>query len=162
MKLCDISMRVCSTFTVSITFYCVLQSFNTCYTDTGLWGIYLVTEPGTVDAAVNAAVDEWRRLATEASDREVSRAKNLLRTNMLLMLDGSTPICEDIGRQMLCYGRRLPPNELDARIDAVTAEDIRRVITQYIAGRPPAIVGIGPIDRLPEYESIRQAMNFSV
>merc|ERR1719394_128155 len=49
------------------------QSFNTCYKDTGLWGIYLVT------------------------DFEVNRAKNLLKTNMLLQLDGTTPICEDIG-----------------------------------------------------------------
>ena len=37
---------------------------------------------------------------------QVDRAKNLLKTNMLLQLDGTTPICEDIGRQMLCYGRR--------------------------------------------------------
>ena len=138
-----------------------MQSFNTCYTDTGLWGIYLVAEPGAVDAAVAAAQAEWRRLATEAGDHEVNRAKNLLRTNMLLMLDGSTPICEDIGRQLLCYGRRLPPNELDARIDAVTAQDIRRVIAQYVVGRAPAVVGIGPIDRLPKYETIRQAMGFS-
>jgi processing peptidase subunit beta len=53
---------------------------------------------------------------------------------MLLMLDGSTPICEDIGRfvypilkneliryfvfsQLLSYGRRIPLHELDARID---------------------------------------------
>ena len=30
---------------------------------------------------------------------------------------GSTPICEDIGRQMLCYSRRIPLHELEARID---------------------------------------------
>jgi processing peptidase subunit beta len=46
------------------------------------------------------------RLATSVTDFEVNRAKNLLKTNMLLQLDGTTPICEDIGRQMLCYGRR--------------------------------------------------------
>ena len=38
------------------------------------------------------------RLCTFVTDFEVQRAKNLLKTNMLLMLDGSTPICEDIGR----------------------------------------------------------------
>ena len=31
-------------------------------------------------------------------DFEVERAKNLLKTNLLLLLDGTTPICEDIGR----------------------------------------------------------------
>ena len=39
---------------------------------------------------------------------------------MLLQLDGTTAICEDIGRQMLCYGRRIPPHELEARIDVST------------------------------------------
>lgn len=57
------------------------------------------------------------RLCTNVTEFEVQRAKNLLKTNMMLMLDGSTPICEDIGRQLLCYGRRVPISEIDARID---------------------------------------------
>ena len=35
---------------------------------------------------------------------------------MPLQLDGSTPIYEDIGRQMLCYRKRIPLPELEARI----------------------------------------------
>jgi processing peptidase subunit beta len=120
--------------------------------------MYIVAEAGTVDAAIKATQDEWRRLANEAGEREVERAKNLLRTNMLLMLDGSTPICEDIGRQMLCYGRRMAPNELDARIDAIDAKEIRRVMKKYVTGRAPAVVGIGPIEKLPNYQSICSAM----
>jgi processing peptidase subunit beta len=38
------------------------------------------------------------RLCTSVTDFEVTRAKNLLKTNMLLQLDGSTPIAEDVGR----------------------------------------------------------------
>jgi mitochondrial-processing peptidase subunit beta len=120
--------------------------------------MYLVAESGTVDAAVKATQEEWRRLANEAGEREVERAKNLLRTNMLLMLDGSTPTCEDIGRQMLCYGRRIAPNELDARIEAIDAKEIRRVMKQYVTGHAPAIVGIGPIEKLPDYQTICLAM----
>ena len=82
----------------------------------------------------------------------------MLRTNMLLMLDGSTPICEDIGRQMLCYRRRIPLPELDARIEAVNADTIRRVCSKYIVGKPPALVALGPVDRLPAYEDICAAV----
>jgi processing peptidase subunit beta len=57
------------------------------------------------------------RLCNSVTEFEVTRAKNLLKTNMLLQLDGTTAICEDIGRQMLCYGRRVPQHELEARID---------------------------------------------
>lgn len=37
-------------------------------------------------------------LCTNVTDFEVQRAKNILRTNMLLQLDGTTPVCEEIGR----------------------------------------------------------------
>ena len=60
----------------------------------------------------------WRRMriCMELTEFEVARAKNSLLTNMALMLDGTTPICEDIGRQMLCYGRRIPWPEIARRI----------------------------------------------
>ena len=44
----------------------------------------------------------------------------MVRNNFSLNDDrvvGSTPICEDIGRQMLTYGRRIPLPELDYRIE---------------------------------------------
>jgi processing peptidase subunit beta len=60
---------------------------------------------------------EWMRLCTSITESEVERARNLLKTSMLLQLDGTTPICEDIGRQMLCYNRRIPLHELESRIE---------------------------------------------
>lgn len=77
---------------------------------------------------------------------------------MLLQLDGSTPICEDIGRQMLCYNRRIPIPELEARIDAVNAETIREVCTKYIYDKSPAIAAVGPIEQLPDFNQIRRSM----
>lgn len=35
------------------------QSFNTCYTDTGLWGIYTVCEPSTIRDMVHFTQLEW-------------------------------------------------------------------------------------------------------
>ena len=75
---------------------------------------------------------EWMRMCTGITDFEVDRAKNLLKTNMLLQLDGTTPVCEDIGRQMLCYGRRIPQHELEARID-VSIKLIIEVLNNYIS-----------------------------
>lgn len=57
------------------------------------------------------------RLCTNVTEMEVQRAKNILKANLLLQLDGTTPVCEDIGRQMLCYGRRIPLQEMDERIE---------------------------------------------
>jgi hypothetical protein len=39
-------------------------------------------------------------LCTSVSEDEVQRGKNLLKTQLMLALDGTTPTCEDIGRQV--------------------------------------------------------------
>lgn len=134
------------------------QSFNTCYTDTGLWGIYFVAERMQIDDLMFNIQGEWMRLCSNVTDFEVDRAKNLLKTNMLLQLDGSTPICEDIGRQMLCYDRRIPLPELEARIEAVNAQVVRDVCMKYIYDKCPAIAAVGPIEQLPDYNRVRSAM----
>jgi len=134
------------------------QSFNTCYKDTGLWGIYFVTDYLNQDNMVFNISQEWMRLCNSISDLEVDRAKNLLKTNMLLQLDGTTPTCEDIGRQMLCYGRRIPQNELEARIDAVDAQLVKDTCFKYIYDRCPAIAAVGPIENLPDYNEIRSSL----
>lgn len=64
------------------------QSFNTCYKDTGLWGIYFVCDPLQCDDMIYSVQTEWMRLCTIVTEAEVERAKNLLKTNMLLQLDG--------------------------------------------------------------------------
>uniref|UniRef100_A0A9J7ZSY1 Mitochondrial-processing peptidase subunit beta n=1 Tax=Cyprinus carpio carpio TaxID=630221 RepID=A0A9J7ZSY1_CYPCA len=136
------------------------QSFNTCYTDTGLWGLYMVCEAGTVSDMMRFTQLEWMSLCTSVTESEVNRAKNLLRTNMLLHLDGSTPICEDIGRQMLCYSRRIPLHELEARIDAIDATTIKDVCMKYIYNKAPVIAAVGPIEQLPDYNGIRGGMHW--
>ena len=93
---------------------------NMIFQDTGLWGVYFVTDKMNQENMIFNIQQEWMRMCTGITDFEVDRAKNLLKTNMLLQLDGTTPVCEDIGRQMLCYGRRIPQHELEARIDVST------------------------------------------
>ena len=35
------------------------QSFNTCYTDTGLWGLYMVCEASTLEEMMHYTQLEW-------------------------------------------------------------------------------------------------------
>jgi len=134
------------------------QSFNTCYKDTGLWGVYFVGDKMTQDDFVWCIQEEWMRLCTSVTEFEVERAKNLLKTSLLLQLDGTTAICEDIGRQLLCYGRRIPLHELEARINSVTAKTVQDVCMTYIYDQCPAVAAVGPVENLTDYIRIRSAM----
>ncbi|XP_030062063.1 cytochrome b-c1 complex subunit 1, mitochondrial [Microcaecilia unicolor] len=134
------------------------QTFSTCYSDTGLLGIHFVTDKHNIEDMLHLSQGEWMRLCTSVTESEVNRAKNILKTALAGQLDGTTPVCEDIGRHILNYGHRIPLEELDAQIDAVDATRVKEVCTKYFYDRCPAVAGVGPIEQLPDYNRLRSAM----
>ncbi|KAI9350636.1 Metalloenzyme, LuxS/M16 peptidase-like protein [Obelidium mucronatum] len=136
------------------------MSFNTSYSDTGLFGIYAVSENRMhLDDLTHYIQQEWHRVCMSVTEAEVFRAKNQLKTSLLLALDGSTPVAEDIGRQVLVYGKRLTPWEIDGLIEQVTAQDVMRTATKYIYDKEVAVIGYGPVESLQDYSRIRAAMS---
>ncbi|KAI8977468.1 Metalloenzyme, LuxS/M16 peptidase-like protein [Mycotypha africana] len=130
------------------------MSFNTSYKDTGLWGIYLITEnKDRLDDLLVSTKKEWMRLANSVTDEEVQRAKQQLKAGLLLSLDGSTPIAEDIGRQLLTSGERMSPKAVEDLVAKITVEDVKRVAKDYLQ-RDAAVVGIGPVEKMPDFNRL--------
>ena len=126
----------------------------------GLFGVYAVTDNFMeMDSLVHYIQREWHRLTMNVTEAEVFRAKNQLKTSLLLSLDGTTPVCEDIGRQLLAYGKRLSPIQIDKLIEKVTPADVMRVASEYIYDREVCVVGYGPVEGLQDYKRIRAAMS---
>ncbi|TWW61754.1 Cytochrome b-c1 complex subunit 1, mitochondrial [Takifugu flavidus] len=134
------------------------QAFHSSYSDTGLMGIYFVTDKNSIEDMMHWSQNAWMNLCTTVTESDVTRGKNALKASLVGQLNGTTPICDDIGRHILNYGRRIPLAEWDARIDAVTASVVRDVCTKYIYDKCPAVAAVGPVEQLPDYNRMRSAM----
>ncbi|EGR47196.1 hypothetical protein MKX07_002080 [Trichoderma sp. CBMAI-0711] len=135
------------------------MSFSTSYSDTGLWGIYLVTDNATrLDDLVHFAIREWMRLCYNVSEAEVERAKAQLKASILLSLDGTTAVAEDIGRQLITTGRRASPGEIERKIDAITDKDVTDFANRYLWDKDIAISAVGKIEALFDYQRLRNTM----
>jgi mitochondrial-processing peptidase subunit beta len=133
-----------------------VSTFNTCYKDTGLFGVYMVCPHDKVDDLMWTVMNNLVRMVHMPSDEEVERAKLNLKAIMLMGLDGHSNVAEDIGRQMLTYGRRMTPAEIFSRIDAVTTSDIRATAAKFINDQDHALAAVGGIHELPDYNWVRR------
>ena len=117
-----------------------------------LWGIYLVSENKTaLDDLVHFTLREWSRLSYNVTEAETERAKAQLKASLLLSLDGTTAVAEDIGRQIVTTGRRMSPEEVEKVVGAITEKDVMDFARRKLWDKDIAISAIGPIEGLLDY-----------
>jgi processing peptidase subunit beta len=150
----NLSSRLCETISVMDLAHS-LTSFNTCYSDTGLFGAYVTADPHKLDDLLFEVIREWVRLGRNVTEGEVEKAKSKLKASILMQLDGTTAAAEDIGRQLLTHGRRLTPAEIFMRINSITVKDVIRVAREYFEDVDPVVAAVGPTEYLPDYNTMR-------
>ena len=127
--------------------------FNAFYNDTGLFGVYGAAPAENMGMLVAALCDEMKKMSGNISDLELSRAKNQLKSSLLMNLESRPILFEDIGRQVLTYGARTPASELVQQIESVTAADLNKVATKLLS-TPPSVVVYGDTTCVPRYDVI--------
>ncbi|KAJ4990067.1 mitochondrial-processing peptidase subunit alpha [Stagonosporopsis vannaccii] len=114
-------------------------AFNHSYTDSGLFGISASCAPSHVAQMLEVMCRELKSLGDETGyaalkEGEVQRAKNQLRSSLLMNLESRMVELEDLGRQVQVHGRKVGVKEMCAKIEAVTVDDLRRVARQVFGG----------------------------
>ena len=130
------------------------SAFTTSYHTTGLIGVSFVAPYERVEEFSFEVMKEFALLRT-ITPAELERAKNRIKSAYLSQLDGTSAICEDIGRQLITLGRRLTPIEAFLRIDAITIDDLQRVAWDSFRDVDPVVSAIGPLKYFPDYNTWR-------
>lgn len=136
------------------------MSFSTSYSDSGLWGVYLTADKNAdLKLVLNEIVKEWNRLKRgDITDDEIQRAKAQLKASLLLSLDGSTAIAEDIGRQIVTTGKRLSPEEVFEKVDTIDKDDVVNWANYRLKDKPVSIAAVGHVLSLPPLNEITKAL----
>lgn len=134
-----------------------VQSFHWAFSDTGLFGIYAGTGEDDLEELMPVMLDEIAEAAQTAGEAEIERAKAQMRMSLELSREQPTSRAERLARQILVMGRPVTPDEILARLEAVTVDDVRRVACAAISARP-ALAALGPVRRLTPFERIAERL----
>ncbi|KAI8140049.1 mitochondrial processing peptidase beta subunit [Fennellomyces sp. T-0311] len=137
-------------------------SFTKGYKDTGLFGTYVVSQnKDQLDDFIHFLQKEWNRLSTTVTPSEVEIAKRQVAGNLLLRLDSTSAVAQDIGYQVLAAGKRLSPAELKEAINKITVKDIYAAGSKYLWDQELAVVGLGPVECMTDYTRVRGNMAYN-
>jgi predicted Zn-dependent peptidase len=118
-----------------------ISSGVTAYSDTGLVTVYAGTRPESAREVVRLTLEEIRRLCNEPlGGEELRRAKDHVKGGLLLSLESSGSRMNHLARQELSFGKQIPLDEILGGVEAVSAEDVRRVAGTVFKGRLAASV----------------------
>ncbi len=123
-----------------------IWSERVAYHDAGAVSVGVGTAPEHVDEVLDIIVDQLDLLGSKGvTERELAVAKGNLRAETLLSCEDSGARMSRIGAGLLLHGEVLTVDELLARIDAVTLEEVHAE-SDELARAPRTLSAVGPFD----------------
>ena len=131
------------------------EAFTSFHAESGLLGISGSSIPAKSSDLTRVLADHFDKLASyPVMDEELDRARNMLKCNVLTQLESRLVLFEDIGRQILTYGKREDTAAMCQKIDNVTKEDIMAIARKAISTAPTLATVGDDISKVPRQEDV--------
>ncbi|MEP9364553.1 pitrilysin family protein [Nocardioides sp. CN2-186] len=119
-------------------------SFSSSHADSGLVGVSVGCLPSKLDEVLAVVRDELAKVARDGiSAEELARGKGQLRGGLVLGLEDSASRMSRIGKAELVHDELLSIDEVMARIEGVTLEEVRSIAAEVFT-RPEILAVVGP------------------
>jgi predicted Zn-dependent peptidase len=122
-----------------------IHSYADHFADSGAVVIYAGVDPGRVDNALGAIVDQVSKLKEHISEAELNKAKEIAKGRLLLSLESSRNVAAWLGAQELLINRIFTADEVISLVEAVTIEDLKRVAQQLLTSEKLNLAIVGPV-----------------
>jgi predicted Zn-dependent peptidase len=114
------------------------------FRDTGSLCIFAGTSVDKTRKVLQLTLNELRRLKEETvSDVELKRAKDQLKSNMVIGLESSGSRMSNLARQQMYFGRFFDVDEIMQDVDAVTAGDVQEMARELFQPETMALTLLG-------------------
>lgn len=124
-----------------------VYSFQAAYRAAGLFGIFAGTSPENVQPCIDVVAEQLAALRDlEIGEAELRLAKEHIKGSLTLSLESTSSRMIRLGRNEFALGRQIAPEEIEERVDAVSAAQIRELANELFAEEQLGLCILGPVD----------------
>ncbi|GAC1307184.1 MAG: pitrilysin family protein [Vulcanimicrobiaceae bacterium] len=126
-------------------------SFQQSYRGAGLFGVSAGTSPANVQECVDVIVAEFASFADSGpTASELLLAREQIKGNLTLSLESSSSRMIRLGRNEFNFETQTTIEEIEARLDAVTCDDVAALASEILRPASLGLCVLGPLDTPPE------------
>jgi predicted Zn-dependent peptidase len=126
--------------------YSVGAGGNT-FSDVGVFTIYAGTSPEHLDEVLDLSLEEMGQIVEAGvTPEELELVKDQSLSLLLLGLESSSARAGGLARQEIIHGRRISPEEVIKKIEAVTPDDLQRVARSFFKSESLSLGALGNLN----------------
>ncbi|MBP7189996.1 MAG: insulinase family protein [Rickettsiaceae bacterium] len=129
-------------------------SFNSSYADTGLFSVYAATSHENLKKTTLALVEQMQMICDNVTEEELLRAKNQIRSIVMMSEEKTAYKSEEIGRYFSIFGRYDGPEVFLDIINKATVNDVTSIAKKIFSTKPTLSV-VGKDASVVDYNDIR-------
>ena len=134
-----------------------IYGFHWDFMDTGLFGFYAGSADGDAAEVVSASLDCLAEATQGLEESEIRRVKAQMKVSLVSAFEQPAARVHQLSRQMQVYGRPLSFDEILARLDAVTVEEVRKTGAAMLRS-PPTVAAVGAVGKVPGRAKVARAL----
>jgi predicted Zn-dependent peptidase len=124
-----------------------VYSFQAAYRAAGLFGVYVGTSPENVQSCIDVVAEQFAAIRDlRVGHDELHLAKEHMKGNLTLSLESTSSRMIRLGRNEFALGRHVAAEELERRIDEVTAGEVQELARELLVEENLGLCIIGPVD----------------
>jgi predicted Zn-dependent peptidase len=126
-----------------------IYAFNSCFNDSGLFGIYGGTTPDKCEEMINSISDEVKKICDKIEDVELERVKTQFCASLKMAKESTSSRMQRLGSDILLFNKVYSDEDIIDKFKHITKKDITKIAQQIFSSKPTTAM-IGKVKKIEE------------
>jgi len=126
-----------------------VYAFNSCFDDSGVFGIYGGTTPEKCEKMIGCISSEIKKICDKVDDAELQRVKTQFCASLKMAKESTSSRMQRLGSDILLFNKTYSDNDIIEKFEHITKKDIVKMAQQIFSSKPTTAM-IGKVKKIQE------------
>ena len=126
-----------------------IYAFNSCFSDSGIFGIYGGTTPDKCEQMINSISSEIKKICDKIEDEELARVKTQFCASLKMAKESTSSRMQRLGSDVLLFNKVHSDEDIVEKFKHISKKDIVKIAQQIFSSKPTTAM-IGKVKKIEE------------